>query len=132
MFISYTSLNENGLGVSFVLNTFPPSVVTDEVCVSFSRPGTNTLVYTAPSGNANPSSESSTTLYTTQFFARMERAVTLTRRHPSASHRPAVTRDATVRFIAPDLTRHANATAPPASAHSPSSEPATRDSGILR
>ena len=129
----YTSANEYGFWLILVLNTFPPSVVVDEVCVSFGAPpGMNTFVTTAPDGRISPSSESSATLYTTQFVALILRAVTLMSRHPFASTLSHVTREATVWVSVPSLMSQASATEPPSSATPATSPPITRLSGILR
>jgi hypothetical protein len=63
--------------------TVPPSVVTVDCITSLGCPGMNTLVRTVPSGSTSPSSDSSTTLYTMQFFPTTFLAVTFMSRQPS-------------------------------------------------
>ena len=129
----YTSLNEYGLAESLDLNTFPPSVVTLEVCTSLSPDSMNTLVTTAPSGKTSPSSESSTTLYTMQLLAWIFRAVTLMSMQPFALHSPVVTWLAMVLLTLPLPILDASTILPPARATpAPSSDACVPPSGILR
>ena len=101
--------------MSFCLNTLPPHVDVDDVMTSLveSLPlaaGMKTLVNTEPSGKIKPSSDSSTTLYTTQLCARIFFAVTLTRSELEMSAFTVRTCESTDAFTDPDAILDSNTT----------------------